>query len=57
VSPLNTLERGYAIVQDKTGRVIRKAGQVQPGDTVTARLAEGALDTVVRAVIPGGKER
>lgn len=43
VSPLATLQRGYAIVQDEKQRVIRQASAVQIGDAVQARLAEGTL--------------
>ena len=32
VSPLRTLERGYAIVLDAAGNVVRSTAQVQPGD-------------------------
>jgi exodeoxyribonuclease VII large subunit len=43
VSPLATLSRGYAIVEDDQGNIIRHHQQVEEGDTVTARLAEGQL--------------
>jgi exodeoxyribonuclease VII large subunit len=47
VSPLRTLERGYAIVQDAAGSVVRSATQVQPGDAITARVADGAIKAKV----------
>jgi exodeoxyribonuclease VII large subunit len=43
VSPLSTLGRGYAILQGPDGSVLRRADQVRPGDTVSARLSEGRL--------------
>ena len=43
VSPLATLARGYSILRDDGGAVVRRAGQVQPGDRLEARLAEGRL--------------
>lgn len=43
VSPLNTLQRGYAIVQDDHGTIVRRSAQVASGDTITARLAVGKL--------------
>ena len=43
VSPLATLGRGYAIVQQADGRVLRRAADVAPGDRLRARLAEGEL--------------
>ena len=48
VSPLRTLERGYAIVQDASGNVVRSHLQVQPGDAITARVADGELKATVR---------
>ncbi len=50
VSPLATLERGYAIVTDADGRVLREAGSVVPGTAVTARLARGRLQATVTGV-------
>jgi exodeoxyribonuclease VII large subunit len=48
LSPLATLERGYAIVQHPdTGTVVTDAGKVKPGERVRARLARGRLDCVV----------
>ncbi len=51
-SPLQTLERGYAIVQDSQGQVVRKAEQVQPGDTIETRLSDGRLCSRVESVSP-----
>ncbi|HEV2540408.1 MAG TPA: exodeoxyribonuclease VII large subunit [Frateuria sp.] len=43
VSPLATLERGYAIVFDRDGHVLRDARQAPAGTPLRARLAEGEL--------------
>jgi exodeoxyribonuclease VII large subunit len=43
VSPLATLERGYAILFDDAGHVVRSSANVTDGDTVKARLADGEL--------------
>jgi exodeoxyribonuclease VII large subunit len=43
LSPLATLERGYAIVFDAAGRVVTDAAAVQAGDTIEARLSKGRL--------------
>ncbi|MEN8175059.1 MAG: exodeoxyribonuclease VII large subunit [Pseudomonadota bacterium] len=44
VSPLATLERGYAILQrGEDGQVVTSAREVKPGDTVTARVAQGSI--------------
>lgn len=50
VSPLSVLGRGYAILSNENGRVIRKADQTRPGETLTARLGEGELTLSVSAV-------
>jgi len=43
VSPLNTLERGYAIVHNEAGEVVRDAAQVQPGERIRTRVAAGEI--------------
>jgi exodeoxyribonuclease VII large subunit len=43
LSPLAVLDRGYALVLDREGRLIRSAVQVSPGDIVTTRFADGAF--------------
>jgi exodeoxyribonuclease VII large subunit len=48
LSPLATLERGYAIVQrPEAGAVVTDAAAVKAGDRVQARLARGYLDCLV----------
>jgi exodeoxyribonuclease VII large subunit len=47
-SPLNLLERGYAIATDAAGLVLRDAARVALGDTVALRLHRGRLTTEVR---------
>ncbi len=50
VSPLQTLERGYAIVTTHPdGRIVHSAGEVRGGDTVKARLARGSLTAKVES--------
>jgi len=43
VSPLATLERGYAILRDSEGRVIRSPQQAPPGSVLEARVAGGSF--------------
>jgi exodeoxyribonuclease VII large subunit len=43
LSPRATLERGYAIVQRADGQVVRAAGEVETGDVLRVRLADGEL--------------
>ena len=48
VSPLGTLDRGYAIVtRHPSGEVLRSADQVEAGNRVNARLARGMLRCTV----------
>ena len=44
LSPASTLARGYAVVQDADGAVIRSAHDVAPGQALRIRLAEGQVD-------------
>ncbi|MEU7902705.1 exodeoxyribonuclease VII large subunit [Actinoplanes sp. NPDC049118] len=48
LSPMATLERGYAIVQRADGHVVRAAGEVETGDVLRVRLADGELRAGVR---------
>jgi exodeoxyribonuclease VII large subunit len=51
VSPLATLERGYAIVtRARDGALVRQAAQLAAGEDVGIRLARGALEARVTAV-------
>jgi exodeoxyribonuclease VII large subunit len=50
LSPLRTLERGYAIVQSADGAVVRDAGKVTEGQELSVRLATGRLSVSVGAV-------
>ncbi len=48
LSPLKILDRGYALVLDAAGNLLKDPRQVRPGDEITARLARGSLSAVVR---------
>ena len=48
LSPSATLERGYAIVQDDEGRVLRSAADTARGAHLAIRLAEGRLTAQVK---------
>ena len=43
VSPLATLDRGYAIVSVEGGAILRNAADAKPGTLIDARLAQGRL--------------
>ena len=48
VSPLATLARGYAIVKDERGRILRNADDAPAGTVIEARLAHGQLRAKVQ---------
>jgi exodeoxyribonuclease VII large subunit len=52
LSPLATLERGYAVVQRADGAVVRKPDEVAEGDPLAVRLAGGVLAATVRGAEP-----
>ena len=43
LSPAATLDRGYAVVQDETGAVVRVADDVPAGALLRVRVSEGEL--------------
>ena len=47
VSPLSTLKRGYSISFNAEGQVVRELQSVQVGDSLTTRLADGSISSVV----------
>jgi exodeoxyribonuclease VII large subunit len=49
VSPLATLERGYAIVSIDGGAILRDAADAKPGTIIEARLAHGRIRAKVEA--------
>lgn len=51
LSPYGVLDRGYALVTDGSGTVVRDAGLVKPGDAVNVRLARGGIAAEVRNLI------
>jgi len=50
LSPLGVLQRGYAIAQDASGRLLRDAATVAEGDAVSVRLAKGKLNARVETI-------
>lgn len=50
LSPLNVLQRGYSITQGPDGTIVRKAGDVVPGDRIITRLHQGRLVARVESV-------
>ncbi len=57
LSPLAVLHRGYALVQDENGAVVRSANQLKPGQTVQTRLEEGSFTSHVTTTRPIQKKK
>ncbi|MFP1979596.1 exodeoxyribonuclease VII large subunit [Lonsdalea quercina] len=50
VSPLATLARGYSVTTTSSGEVLKKAGQIAAGDTLSTRLQDGWVESQVTAI-------
>jgi exodeoxyribonuclease VII large subunit len=59
LSPLAILDRGYALVFDNQGQLVKDAAQVKPGGEITARVARGEIAAVVKKAGPdaGGSRK
>ncbi|WP_049573748.1 exodeoxyribonuclease VII large subunit [Streptomyces sp. SBT349] len=55
LSPAATLRRGYAVLQRADGAAVRAADEVEAGEVLRARVAEGAFPVTV-GERPGGPE-
>lgn len=53
MSPLKVLARGYSMVTDARGTLIRRAGQVQPGEQISVSLSSGTLHARVETIQEG----
>lgn len=52
LSPLAILDRGYALVFDSKGTLLKDAERVEQGDDITARLAKGTIAAKVKSRNP-----
>ena len=57
LSPLAVLQRGYALVKDESGAVVRSVAQLAVGQTVETRLNDGVFTSKVAATTARKKER
>ena len=48
LSPVSILERGYALVFDSSGKLVKSTAQVGIGDDISSRLAQGTLTARVQ---------
>jgi exodeoxyribonuclease VII large subunit len=56
LSPLATLQRGYAVLQDADGRVLSSVSGVASGDAVAVRVADGRIHATTTQVDPDPAE-
>ena len=47
LSPLSVLKRGYALVRDENGKIIRDKRDVKKGDTLYIRVEKGEIKSIV----------
>jgi exodeoxyribonuclease VII large subunit len=50
LNPQRTLERGYAIVSDAKGKIVRAPQQLHPRQDITLRLAQGSVQIGIASV-------
>src|SRR5580704_2563190 len=52
LSPIAILNRGYALVFDATGDLVKDATRLKPGDDMSARVARGRVRARVTGIEP-----
>jgi exodeoxyribonuclease VII large subunit len=55
LSPLATLDRGYAIVMAPSGKILRRSADTRTGEVLGIRLAQGSVSAAVTTVEPEEK--
>jgi exodeoxyribonuclease VII large subunit len=56
LSPLSTLSRGYALIQNRMGVLVRRASELEAGDRITLRLADATVQVVVESIHPSRED-
>ena len=54
LSPQRLLERGFSLVHQADGQLVRSVRQVQSGDALQLMVADGRIDTIVQNTDRGG---
>ncbi|NBW64123.1 MAG: exodeoxyribonuclease VII large subunit, partial [Synechococcaceae bacterium WB4_1_0192] len=52
LSPQRLLQRGFALVRQSDGRLLRSVQQAKAGDLLQVELADGRIDTVCQTTRP-----
>lgn len=50
LSPLSVLKRGYSVVQDEKGNVLRSVKQIKVNDEVIVKLPDGLMKSIVKEI-------
>lgn len=53
ISPLNTLERGYAIILDSHQKLIKHVADLKPGDQISTKLSDGTIFSSIDKIVLG----
>nr|MBA2632532.1 hypothetical protein [Chloroflexota bacterium] len=56
LSPVATLERGYAVARTEDGRILRDAAAASAGDALHVMVARGSVETRVERTRADGSE-
>jgi len=51
LSPLTVLSRGYGVIQDETGRLIRSVKGLEPGDKLVITVSDGKFSSVCDKIL------
>ncbi len=54
ISPLNTLARGYSMIQNESGEVVSTVKKINKDDVLIVSLADGSFEAVVKDIKAGG---
>jgi len=54
LNPNAVLNRGYALVQTHDGAIVRASSQIESGDAVNIRFAEGSAEAEIRSTTKPG---
>jgi exodeoxyribonuclease VII large subunit len=54
LDPVNTLRRGWSIVRDESGRVVRSVSDISVGDVMVAEFADGSVRSRVEDRVEDG---
>jgi exodeoxyribonuclease VII large subunit len=54
ISPLNTLGRGYAMVQNNHGEVVSSVDKIKADDAIDILFVDGSVKAILKDITLGG---